>query len=327
MTEIRRIDAHHHISPKRYVEILDENGITEFPGGNTARFPEWDEAILETFMEKYSIRAVVASLASPGIYFSNASDPRGLANLISRYHNEYSAELADKMPKRFGSFASMPLPFIDDAIKEAEYALDVLKLDGIALYTNYDGAYLGDEKYDQFFACLNERKAVVCLHPDMYAGGLYNPSVGFPPNLLDAPFDTTRTVFNLVMGPWRMTLKYPDVKFILPHAGGATPFMVARAMHPMLFVPIYEDLAEIGLESQFAKFYYDIALTSSPHTFASLQTLVDTTHILFGTDFVTAQPVEIEYIIKGLHSYSGFTEDDVEKIECDNMLALFPRFR
>ena len=59
----------------------------------------------------------------------------------------------------------IPLPDVSKAIEEAKYALDVLKADGIKLATNVDGQYLGAPELDTLFSVLNERKAVVILHP------------------------------------------------------------------------------------------------------------------------------------------------------------------
>jgi hypothetical protein len=45
--------------------------------------------------------------------------------------------------QRFGAFALLPLPDVKEALAEIAYALDILKLDGVGLHSNNDGAYLG----------------------------------------------------------------------------------------------------------------------------------------------------------------------------------------
>jgi hypothetical protein len=43
--------------------------------------------------------------------------------------------------------------------------LDVLGLDGVSVFTNAGGSYLGDSRFDAIFAELQRRAAVVFVHP------------------------------------------------------------------------------------------------------------------------------------------------------------------
>ena len=51
-------------------------------------------------------------------------------------------------PDRFGGFACLPLPDVDGSLEELRYALDVLHLDGVVLFSNALGVYLGDHRLD-----------------------------------------------------------------------------------------------------------------------------------------------------------------------------------
>ena len=79
--------------------------------------------------------------------------------------NELGAKLIQERPDRFGSFAALPLPDVDGALLELEYALDALKLDGVVLFSNARGIYLGDKRFKPLFDELERRNAVVFVHP------------------------------------------------------------------------------------------------------------------------------------------------------------------
>ena len=53
-----------------------------------------------------------------------------------------------RWPKRFGFFATLPLPDVEAALAEISYTLDTLHADGIVLLSNYTGIYLGDPRFD-----------------------------------------------------------------------------------------------------------------------------------------------------------------------------------
>ena len=85
-------------------------------------------------------------------------------------------------------------------MQELEYALDVLKLDGVVLLTNVDGHYLGTPKFDELFSELNRRKTIVYIHPTTLPEGQF-PKMKLPPAILEFVFDTTGAISNLILPP------------------------------------------------------------------------------------------------------------------------------
>src|SRR5262249_28131626 len=107
--------------------------------------------------------------------------------------NEFAAELVHARPDRFASFACIPLPDIDASLEELSYVIDVLRLDGLVLFTNSNGVHLGDAALEPVFRELERRGAVVFVHPNPSPDTAAH-SLGLPDNLIDFPTDTNRAV-------------------------------------------------------------------------------------------------------------------------------------
>ena len=158
------IDVHSHIITSEFVSALEKEGrlLDEgFP------LPKWDAEAQLKWMDEAGIQTSVLTLAAPqpGLNSLTPSpSPKGEGSII-RQCNEATARLKREHPDRFRFCAAQPLPDVDAAIEEAHYALDVLGADGIKLATNAFGQYLGAPELDTLFSFLNERKAVVILHP------------------------------------------------------------------------------------------------------------------------------------------------------------------
>lgn len=216
------IDVHHHIVPKEYLKDLSDQGVKKALG---VRFPNWSADKALEVMDRNGISTSVISISAPGVYFRDKDPSMEFARGLSRKTNEICAGLIENHPERFGAFATLPLPDVDAALEELEYALDVLKLDGVFLLSNYDGYYLGDTRFERLFSELNRRKVAVFVHPAT-PPGIEEIHMGVPESMIDVCFDTTRTALSLMVNG--VTKKYPDVRFILAHAGGTIPYLAAR---------------------------------------------------------------------------------------------------
>jgi 6-methylsalicylate decarboxylase len=307
-----RIDVHQHMLPPEYVSALAKLGITA-AGGRP--FPVWDVQSALEVMDRHSITTAIISISEPGIYFGD----RVFARDLARRCNEFSAQLIRAYPQRFGAFAILPLPDVDAALRELEYALDTLKLDGVVLLSSIDGRYPGDPLFDELFTELNRRKAVVFLHPTVPAINS-ELKLDLPPFLIEFVFDTTRAVTNLI---YSGTLeRCPEIRFILAHAGGTVPYLAFRISFGQVMLPD----APQGVMTYLKQFYYDTALSAYPNALRSLQELVDASHILFGSDYPSAPEVAIYLSVQGIQNYGGFDEQARKAIGRESALSLFPRF-
>jgi predicted TIM-barrel fold metal-dependent hydrolase len=254
------------------------------------------------------------SVSTPGTTFlSNPADAAALARDL----NDYTAELAAAQPDRFGFFATVPMPHVDIAAAETVRALDELNADGVVLLANNAGTYLGEDGQDALFSALNDRSAVMFIHP----GELPGPIVpGVPPFAADFLLDTTRAAYLLVRNGIRT--RYSKIRFILSHAGGFVPY----ASHRMA-VAITADTGRSWADvlDDFASFYFDTALSSSAAALPTLLAFAKPGHITFGSDWPFAPVAAGKLFAAGLDTYPAIDTSTSEAIERTNALALFPR--
>ncbi|MFE1880224.1 amidohydrolase family protein [Streptomyces diastatochromogenes] len=305
----RRIDVHQHLIPPFYRDLLTKAGIAE-AGGRV--LPEWSpEAALE-LMDLLGTATGIVSVSTPGTGF--LTDPGEAADLARRL-NDYGASLTADHFGRFGHFATLPMPDVDAGAAEARRALDELDADGVTLLANNQGTYLGTDGQDTLWRTLDERGAVVLVHP----AELPAPPVdGIPPFAADFLLDTTRAAYLLVRNG--IVRQYPRIRFILSHAGGFVPY----ASHRMA-VSIAADTGRSPLDilDDLRGFYFDTALSASPAALPTLLAFARPGHILFGSDWPFAPTAAGQYFANGLDS--GVDPATLAAVNHTNAEALFPR--
>jgi 6-methylsalicylate decarboxylase len=311
MTIAHRIDVHQHVVPAFWAKELPTHGGD--PSGTV--IPQWSPQNAIDMMDSQEIATGILSLTAPGVARWYKIDRREMARRV----NQYTADLVAKWPDRFGNFATLPLPDVDGAIRELEYALDTLRADGVILLANYGQKYLGDNAFEPLWAALHRRQAVVFVHP----GQPPLPTVqGVAGPLVDYPFDTTRTAVQLVLNG--IIERYPGMRIILAHAGGFLPYAshrfaeLARVFRPDAAKP--EDIL-----ASFQRFYFDTALSSGPAALPSLKAFAGSNRILFGSDFPYVSAGIVTSFTSKLDTYDDLTDDDRRAINHGNAWTLFPR--
>ncbi len=306
-----RIDTHHHIVPPDYRKALEKASIDDAGG---REMPQWSREAALQAMDDLGIGTGIASVSAPATTFlPNPADALALARDV----NDHNAELVADQPGRFGFFATVPMPHVAESVTEAVRALDTLDADGVVLLANHAGSYVGEDGQDDLFAALNDRSAVVFIHPTDLAG----PAVpGVVPWAVDFLLDTTRAAYLLVRNGVRC--HYPDIKFILSHGGGFVPY----ASHRMALAI----LAETGRNpaealDELSGFYFDTALSSSPAALPTLLAFAKPGHVTFGSDWPFAPTEAGQYFAAGLETYLKDDPSTLDAVNRTNALALFPR--
>ena len=221
------IDVHCHNILPSYIETLDRHDAAL---EETFPLPTWNVESHLAFMKGAGIECSVLTMPAPQPWFGDVDESRR----IIREYNEYCAALKRTYPGKFKFCASLPLPDVKAAIQEAIYALDTLGADGIKLATNSRGQYVGDVELDTLMHILNERQAVIILHPHKPSPVNEGIIANSPLAVYEYPVETTRAVINMISR--NVLSRYSDVKFVVPHCGSFLPLAIPRmkAVHPAM---------------------------------------------------------------------------------------------
>jgi 6-methylsalicylate decarboxylase len=268
------IDTHHHVLPDFFWRETEN---ANAPVGGLAPL-RWSKEESISFMDDAGIDMAVVSISTPGVHTGDSAKARKLA----RRCNEFSAELVHARPDRFAGFACLPLPDVETSLVELSYALDILKLHGVVVFTNSNGVYLGDPVLEPVFDELERRKTVVYVHPNPSPdAGVH--SLGLPDNLLDFPTDTNRAVAQ--MHYTNRFARTPNVKYIFSHGGGSIPYLAARfaIIDEIGFIAVGEKRGTAA--DMLRRMYWDTAAAVSDPIFRMLRDVARIDRVVFGTDF------------------------------------------
>ena len=158
----------------------------------------------------------------------------------------------------------------------------MLELDGVSVFTNAGGSYLGDSRFDPIFAELQRRAAVVFVHPTASPDPIAH-TLGLPDTLLDYPVDTCRAIAKLHYS--NTFARTPDVKYQFVHAGGAIPFLASRfaIVDEMDVIPGAQERGAFA--DVLPRLYWDTASAFSGPILHMLRSVTGLGNVVFGTDY------------------------------------------
>lgn len=303
-----RVDVHHHISPPAWLNAMRAMGL------DNPLISGWTvEKSLED-MDQGGVAFAFTSPPPPQVCRLKAEH----AAQIARESNDFAKSLELQIPGRFGTFAMLPLPHIEQSLREIEYAFDTLKVDGIGCLTSYGDKWLGYNEFEPVWAELNRRKATVYTHPTV-ASGCANLVLGIDDPLIEFGTDTTRAIFTIIFGGFAE--KYSDINWIWSHGGGSiTAFYERFTVQSIMRPPYAGQFTRDQIERQIRRFYYDTAAVANEVTLSALVRMVPLSQVLFGSDFPYRTASDHT---KGLSLFFGV--DDLRGINRANALRLFPR--
>lgn len=213
------VDVHAHHFPEAYFALVDRLGDSAIgplrappPEPLTERFARMDEA------------GVALQVLSPTV--APYTPDEGLGVRAARMVNEAYAELAGRHPDRFRMWTSLPLPHVEPALAEIAHGFEALGAQGVTLHCFCLGGSLARPEFDPVWAALDERAAIVFLHPCQ--NGACSPLINDWGLTVCAGASIEDALVALHLIAARIPERFPRVRFIVPHFGGLLPMLLPR---------------------------------------------------------------------------------------------------
>ena len=289
------MDVHSHIITPEFLSSLESEGRLMDEG---FPLPKYDADAHLRWMDEAGIKTSVLTLAAP--------QPTSAQTI--RMTNEAAAKLKKQHPGRFLFCAALPLPDVDAAIREAKYALDTLGADGIKLATNVNGQYLGAPELDTLFSVLNERKAIIILHPHRPEPVNRQVMQQTPLAMQEYLSETTRAVSNMISR--NVLARYNNIKVVVPHCGAYLPLAIPRMKSLTPVMQANKMVGEINREANLRTLYYDLAGAHSPEVIRMMLTITSPDHLLYGSDYPYVAPQVLTQSLARMKQYLT-TESDL----------------
>lgn len=232
---MRVVDVHNHFYPPAYLDALTTgpsavrvteddagNPVIHYPGDYNVCVPGHRDIAYRTMvLEEAGVTTQLLSLTTPGVHVETPARAAELARLVN---DAFAAIVRERAP-RFAALGTLPLNDPAASVAELQRVVEELRLPGVMLFSNVNGVPLADARFEPLYAEADRLGAVLHIHPtnpvDVQAMREYwlMPLVGFL-------FDTTLAAAHLVFAG--VMERYPRIRWVLSHLGGAVPYLAER---------------------------------------------------------------------------------------------------
>lgn len=323
------IDVHAHWYPRRFLELISKHGAQfgvewkevegkgpQFKCGHLLTGPLGPNAIdldarLQT-MDAQGVHIHALSLSQPMVYWAG----RALAERLTATYNEELAAAHAHSPERLIGLATLPMHEPDLAVREVDRAARLAGIHGFYMATRINERELSDPALFPVFERIEALGVPVFLHP-VFVIGHERLQQYYLTNLLGNPFESAIAAAHLIFGG--VLDRFPKLEIVLPHAGGAFPWLVGRLNRG------WEKRAELKRIKQapvhyLRRFHYD-TVGYSDDVLDYLVRVVGPDRVLMGSDYCF--PIAYERPVDVVTCHPHLTEAHKHAIAETNARRLF----
>ena len=281
------IDLHSHWSPEPYNKALADLGK---PLANP--YPlDYDLDKRRQWMDDHGdlMHCLTLSGAMPW-QRTTAQEGAHLAQVI----NDTGIQVHQKYPDRFVIGVELPIRDPELALKELNRVAGQPGVRAVHLPDSLERHdYLFDPGFAPLLARIEELNYPIIFHQlDGEVNAFGGSRTAGPPPLasgIDAPIEHTFLASKFI---YTGTLdKYPNLQIVLPHAGGAFPYLAGRVEHFLFHMNDHGTSIQHPFRDYIRRFHYDY-LIYYPEAFRFLMSMVGSDRIVVGTDDFAAKDIE-----------------------------------
>lgn len=324
-----RIDLHSHVIPPRIIDAIaadpqafsariegegSKRRIVHDQGYAYPLFPEFfdPQAKIESMRRKGLDMSVVSPAPPMFYYWADANLSLKVAGLV----NDGVADMIADHPEQLRGMATVPMQHPDAAVAELERVVLEYGFKAVEVGTSIEGAQLAEERFRPLLRRASELGVFVFAHP-YYVGAKTGLDDYYLTNLIGNPLDTAMCVANLMFSGALDQL--PDLKVLLAHGGGFTPYQIGRLVHGHKMREETHAHTQSDPKALLRRFYFD-SLVFEPQALRYLIDLVGADRVAIGTDspFDMSDPHPVDT----LDAVPGVTPHEHHEVCCGTALRL-----
>ena len=289
-----RIDVHNHFYPTKFLKQLENVGSTV---GITIETDDWGRQIIVQHgnrlvtitppmnnvnkriedMDQSGFDMQILTLSAPSVDIF----PVEIGETLAKVVNDEIARICQEDPDHFMAFATLPFIDPDRTVKELERCIDALGFKGACMGTNINGMGLDDQILYPFYERMADYDLPIHIHPrapadkETYKDYRLVPMIGFEMELCIA-------VVRLIMGG--VMERFPNLKFIVSHLGGALPYLAERIQNCYEAYPECQENISRPAKDYLKRFYYDTVSFFEPALMCAYSFL-GARRLILGSDY------------------------------------------
>jgi len=291
---LKVVDVHTHMLNEGYLRLLRKHGgkykVRKVVGGQTGIHRDgapfmtltpgmFDYGARIRAMDAAGVDMAIVTLTSPNVYWGPAKASLEAARVV----NDDMAAQQKRYPQRLRFMCSLPWQHRKLALGELKRACDELGAVGVMVLANIDGVSLTHRNFASIWREIDRRGLPVLVHPTAPPGTSeldvtrYNliASTGF---LFDTSLAVSRMIFDGFLD------RYPKLKIIASHGGGALPYFAGRLDICFDNMPACRERISQKPSSYLKRIYYDSVVFQQESLELALK-VGGAGNVLYGSDY------------------------------------------